>query len=121
MVAADPAGGFLVFAGGGPEDVPWTITPMSADGVLGTSVPVQDAGLPQGLEVVHGQWWLYSSLVQGNRITKIDPADGHVVDTIELAMPGEGEGEALDPATGAVYVGCHGPNRFGVLERVVVR
>jgi hypothetical protein len=115
MVAAEPGGGFVVFAG---TSGAYTLTPMSADGLLGTSVPVQDAGLPQGLEVVHGQVWLFSSLTVGNRITKLDPGTGQVIDTIELAMPGEGEGEAIDPATGLVYVGCHGPNRFGVLEPV---
>ncbi len=36
-------------------------------------------------------------------------------------MPGEGEGEAIDAATGLLYLVCHGPNRFGVLEPVVVR
>ncbi|MCU1472654.1 hypothetical protein [Amnibacterium sp.] len=117
MIASNPAGGFLVFAN--LPGQPFTVTPMTGDGSLGTSVPVPDpGGLPQGLEVVHGQWWVYSSLTQGNRITKIDPATGNRIDTIELAIPGEGEGEAIDPATGLVYVGCHSPDRFGVLEPV---
>lgn len=118
MVAAAPSGGFDVFAGTSGH---YAITPMSAAGVLGRSVHVPDEGVPQGLEVVHGEWWLFSSLIAGNRITRLDPATGRVLDTIELAMPGEGEGEAVDPSTGLVYVGCHSPNRFGVLERVVVR
>jgi hypothetical protein len=119
MIAANPSGGFLVFAN--LPGRPYTVTPMTGDGSLGTSVPVPDpGGLPQGLEVVDGQWWVYSSLTPGNRITKVDPATGQRIDTVELAMPGEGEGEAVDPSTGLVYVGCHSPDRFGVLEPVTV-
>ena len=121
MIATDPAGGFVVFAN--QPDQPYTVTPMAADGTFGASVTVPDpGGLPQGIEVVDHQWWIYTSLAGGgNRITKIDPATGDRLGTIELAMPGEGEGEAIDAETGLLYVGCHGPNRFGVLEPVVVR
>lgn len=121
MIATDPTRGFVVFAN--LPGAPYTVTPMAADGTFGASVPIPDpGGVPQGIEVVGHQWWIYTSLAGGgNRITKVAPATGHSLGTIELAMPGEGEGEAIDAATGRVYVGCHGPNRFGVLERVVVR
>ena len=76
MIAADPAGGFVVFANRPGE--PSTVTPMAADGTLGASVQVPDpGGLPQGIEVVDHQWWIYTSLAGGgNRITKVDPATG---------------------------------------------
>jgi DNA-binding beta-propeller fold protein YncE len=97
----------------------YRVTPVDLQGrTVGPAVPLPDEGVPQGLEIVHGELWLYTSPPTGNRITRFDPATGRLLGTIELAMSGEGEGLAVGAASGEVLVGAHGPSRVGILEAV---
>lgn len=144
MVASDDANSRLVvFAG---QSATYTVSFVDpATGSVTATLPVSIEGLPQGLEVVGRELWVYSSLPSGNRITRFT-IGGTVADpqvtpvagdagVIALAALGEGEGMALapgagvspsadapaDPAhpwSGVVVLGAHHPNRIAVLEAV---
>ena len=106
----------IVFAG---TEGAYTVTPVELDGTTGASLRVDVAGLPQGIELVHGELWVYTSLAGvGNRITRVNASTGATIDTIELAMKGEGEGLAYDAPTDTVFVGAHSGNRVGTLQAV---
>jgi hypothetical protein len=48
----------------------------------------------------------------------VNAGTGATIDTIELAMKGEGEGLAYDAPTDTVFVGAHSGNRVGTLQAV---
>jgi DNA-binding beta-propeller fold protein YncE len=116
LVAFDSANDRLLVYTGRPGS--YSVTPVGLDGTAGASVPLQDEGVPQGLELVHGELWLYTTVESGSRISRFDPATGALLGTIDLALNGEAEGLAYDPSDGEVLVGAHSPDRVGILERV---
>ena len=122
MVAVDDAGGrLLVFAGAKGA---FTLSAVGFDGVVQRTVPIVITGVPQGMEVVGTELWLYTSLKGRNRLAKYAVTNDAVISSstgtaaFDLMNPGEGEGFAFSGVDGAMYVGAHGPNRVGVLEPV---
>ena len=107
---------------GNPIPAP-TVTP-------GTPVPIQITGMPQGIEMVGTELWVYTSLRKINHIARYDlSANATLAATTgtpsaDLAYAGEGEGLGVvagDPGNGLpawIYVGAHSANRVGVLQPV---
>lgn len=104
-----------------------------AAGTPGTSVPIAITGIPQGIELVGQQLWVYTSLKKKNHIARYDLAGNPVLGADgsgDLMWGGEGEGLAAlaaadtnDGLPGWFYVGAHGsaagdPNRVGRLVPV---
>ncbi|MFD1720905.1 hypothetical protein [Amnibacterium endophyticum] len=120
MVAVDDAGGrLLVFAG---TKGAYTLSSVGFDGTIQRTASISISGLPQGLQMIDGELWVYTSLRGRNRIARFAVTDGAVVAAgtgtaaFDLMNPGEGEGLAF--SDGSTYVGAHGGNRVGVLELV---
>jgi hypothetical protein len=148
MVAVDDVNRrLLVFTGTAGA---YSITPVSLDaipatdttaevpaGTPGRSVPIAITGMPQGLEVVGSQLWVYTSVKKFNHLAQFDlarllpaadPAAADPATSGDLVFPGEGEGMAYQaPADGQtsgtglpgwMYVGAHTANRIGLLFAV---
>jgi hypothetical protein len=116
LVAFDASNGRLLVYTGQPGA--YEVTPVDLDGTPGTSLPLQDEGVPQGLELVRGELWLYTTVEAGSRISRFDATTGALLGTIDLALKGEAEGLAYDPSRDEVLVGAHSPSRVGILEPV---
>ena len=116
LVAFDAANERLLVFTGKPGA--YRVTPVDLAGAIGTSVPLKDQGVPQGLEVVGAELWLYTTVESGSRISRFDPATGALLGIIELALTGEAEGLAYDASRDEVLVGAHSPSRVGILEPV---
>lgn len=137
MVAVDDAAQqLLVFSGTSPS---YRVTPLTltdrqdaAGNVVpkysrGPSMPITIKGVPQGIEAVGSQVWVYTSLKGKNHLAKYDlPAGGTMspnaaVDTDkDLMWSGEGEGSATGTWNNqpAFFVGAHDANRIGILVPV---
>jgi hypothetical protein len=143
MVAVDDAGGrLLVFSG---RSGAYTVTaaslattPAAVDEngtptgppthTMSTPVPITISGVPQGIEVVGKQLWVYTSLKNRNHIARYDLSNETLLAGDDLMNVGEGEGMAYasdvsGPDYGAgtagwMYVGAHTTNRVGVLRPV---
>ena len=128
MVAVDDAGRrLLVFAGtaGNYSVTPVALTQTTVtdlNGVttsapqVGTAAPITVTGVPQGIELVGQQLWVYTSLKRINHLAKYDLAAVSTPSAeSDLMNEGEGEGLAIDLPTGSIYVGTHSANRVGRL------
>jgi hypothetical protein len=152
LVAVDDANQrLLVFAGtpGAYAVTPVSMLPVSTTdpatgqvttvpaGTSGPSTRVAVDGMPQGLELVGQQLWIYTSLKKVNHIAKIDLATMLAPTgtdaASDLVWAGEGEGLGYQAALpgqvtgttlpGWMYVGAHdalpgGPNHLGALVPV---
>ncbi len=105
-------------------------------GTPGTSVPIAITGVPQGIDLVGQQLWIYTSMKKVNHIAKYDLSASTLLAApaasteSDLHWAGEGEGMATVAATDTndglpawIYVGAHaplpgGPNRLGQLVPV---
>lgn len=128
MVAVDDAGGRLLVFSGDPGA--YTLTSVGFDGVRGASLPIAVTGMPQGIEMVGSELWIYTSLRDRNRIARYAVTGDQLAAattgaaSFDLMNPGEGQGLAFAAANtgsampGWIYVGAHGPNRVDVLEPV---
>lgn len=120
----DPSGAPVLDPSGNPAIIP--------AGTPGASVPIVVTGMPQGVELVGQQLWLYTSLRKKNHIAQYDlatmlPSAG-ADSSSDLMYAGEGEGLAATPpapgtTTGTalpawIYVGAHAANRVGQLVPV---
>lgn len=144
MVAVDDAAGrLLVFSGAtghyAVSTVALTDGPVPAGTIISTT-PIAITGVPQGIDLVGGQLWIYTSIPgrRINHIEKYDPTTDALLPaaatpSADLYWGGEGEGMATvaDSAAGeglpaGVYLGAHDPNRskpnhIGVLVPVTAR
>ena len=121
LVAVDDARGrLLVFTGTAAGGYRLTPVPFTAAGISspGQGTPISITGMPQGMEVVGDELWVYTSLKGANHVQRyplgVAALSGSTI--FDLMYAGEGEGLATD--AGLIYVGAHGPNRVGVLEPV---
>ena len=100
-------------------------------GTVTATVKVQINGVPQGMDLVGQQLWIYTSLKKVNHIAKYDLSTNTLLSASaattgsDLYWGGEGEGMATVAASGTndglpawVYVGAHGTNRIGELVPV---
>ncbi|WP_375388168.1 hypothetical protein [uncultured Amnibacterium sp.] len=128
MIAVDDAHSqLLVFSGTAPS---YTVTAVSlwpaSDGsghLIGTPMPIAITGVPQGIEIVDGQLWVYTSLKGRNHLEKYDLAGTTLTSTglsADLMMSGEGEGSATGTWNNqpAFFIGAHDSNRVGMLVPV---
>lgn len=120
MAAVDDAGGrLLVFAG---TSGAYTLSSVGFDGTIQRTVPIAITGVPQGLQMVGTELWVYTSLKGRNHLARYDVTDAGVIAastgtaSFDLMNPGEGEGMSF--SDGSVYVGAHSANRVGVLVPV---
>ena len=140
MVAVDDQNSrLLVFTGTAPSffvtPVSLTAVPSATDATVlthtvGQPMPITISGIPQGIEVVGNQLWVYTSLKKKNHIARYDLSQittmpASTVGESDLVYEGEGEGLGVDTVSGqpAFYIGAHdeiagGPNHIGVLVPV---
>lgn len=154
MVTVDDANARLLVFAGAPGA--YTITPVSMNavpqvdsagnpvldssgnpvttpaGTPGTSVPIAVSGMPQGMELVGQQLWVYTSLQKKNHIAQYDVStmlpSASAGASADVMYAGEGEGLAFQsPPQGTttgnalpewIYVGAHSANRIGLLVPV---
>ena len=99
-------------------------------------MPVAITGVPQGMDLVGQQLWIYTSLKKVNHVAKYDLSTNTLLSassastSADLYWGGEGEGMATVAATDTgdglpawIFVGAHdalkgGPNRIGELVPV---
>lgn len=151
MVAVDDANSrLLVFSGstGSFQITPVSLTDVTATdsdgntivvtpaGTPGPSVPIAITGVPQGIDLVGQQLWIYTSMKKVNHVATYDLSASTLLTApaasteSDLSWGGEGEGLATVAATDTndglpawIYVGAHaplpgGPNRLGQLVPV---
>lgn len=102
---------------GGPNAGPWRVVPHVFGHADSPSFTVDDPGIIlQGIGVsADGQLWIYVSDptagASNSRMDVFDLGSGDPVSETVLSFSGEGEGMAVNPTTGSVYVGARQPNR----------
>lgn len=105
-------------------------------GTVTATVPVSITGVPQGIDLVGQQLWIYTSVGKVNHVAKYDLGSSALLSAssastaADLYWAGEGEGMATVAATDTndglpawIYVGAHdavkgGPNHLGELVPV---
>ena len=99
-------------------------------GSITSTVPVAITGVPQGMDLVGPQLWIYTSVGKLNRVAKYDLTSSGLYTaaastSADLYWSGEGEGMATVQATDTndglpawIYVGAHSANRIGELVPV---
>jgi hypothetical protein len=93
-------------------------------GTVTSTVPIAIDGVPQGMDLVGQQLWIYTSLKKVNHVAKYDLSASTLLTTssasgsADLYWGGEGEGMAAVAATDTndglpawIYLGAHNPDR----------
>lgn len=119
----DSTGAQVLNDDGSPKTIP--------AGTITATVPVAITGMPQGMDLVGQQLWIYTSLKKVNHIAKYDLSASTLLTASaadaagDLYWAGEGEGMATVAATDTgdglpawIYVGAHSTNRIGELVPV---
>lgn len=129
MIAVDDVRSqLLVFSGTAPS---FTVTQLSSwagpDGshLIGTPMPISIVGVPQGIELVGTQLWVYTSLKGRNHLAKYELAGSTLTAapgaSADVMWAGEGEGSSTGTWNGApaFFLGAHDTNRVGLLTPVL--
>jgi hypothetical protein len=88
-------------------------------------MPISIVGVPQGIEIVGTQLWVYTSLKGRNHLAKYELSGSTLTAapgvSADVMWAGEGEGSSTGTwnSAPAFFLGAHDTNRIGLLTPVL--